>query len=43
MAVENQASEPVVAALLAAHPAAAKEKDEEVRPPHAHPTFCDDV
>ena len=42
VAAEYQASEAVVAALLAAHPGAAKEKA-KVRPPFLHTAFCDDV
>jgi len=41
-AARYQASEAVVLALLAAHPGAAKEKD-EVRRPFLHTMFCDDV
>ena len=41
-AAEKQASEAVVAALLAVHPDAAKEKD-KVRPPLLHTVFCNDV
>ena len=41
-AVLDQASEAVVAALLAAHPGAAEEKD-KVRPSLLHTTCCNDV
>ena len=37
VAARHQASEAVVAALLAAHPGAAQEKD-KVRPPRLHPS-----
>ena len=42
VAAANQASEAVVAALVAAHPDATKKKD-KVRPPLLDSTFCDDV
>jgi len=42
VAAGSHASEAVVAALLAAHPGAAKEKA-KVRPPFLHTAFCDDV